>query len=66
MYVACQHVRHKKIGIAHRGNNQVEALTGLPHRVKSHFFAGGRGRCLGEVINTYCSLCLTLSELSGT
>jgi len=28
--VTCEHVRHNKSGIAHRGNNQVESLTRTP------------------------------------
>jgi len=46
--VTCEHVRHNKSGIAHRGSSKVEALTGTPTPGLSHFSAGGREVCLEE------------------
>jgi len=46
--VTCEHVRHNKSGIAHRGSSKVEAPTGTPTPGLSHFSAGGREFCLEE------------------
>jgi hypothetical protein len=61
VFVTCEHVRHNKSGIAHRGRTRVNHLRELPTK----FAAVGRLPCPAEPVNHRCTFGMRGAEKLG-